>query len=514
MKKLLYSILLVTCIILPVRVFAEGYISISPNSLTIEQGSTKKFTITAYNTIGDVTIKSNDNDIASISSSEWGTGMVDEKQTKTTSITITGKKVGNTTITILIDAATFDGDDLAGQTKKITVNVIPKSTPSQQPSKPTNNEQKNNLSKNNNIKILNVEGHDLIKEDNNNYTLTVLKDIANIKINATAEDQKAKVTGTGNHELKFGENNIQVTITSESGSKNIINIKVIRKEGYYLEDLNPILSDSNIQKVDIIIDSNSKITKEQLTKIKESKKIIRLNYYDETKKLIYSWILNGKEIKEVKEFTTAISFKTENQKEIYKLSNYADGLYIKFNHNGELPNGTKIKLFTKDKFENGSNINLYHFNNTNKSLDFIKKELKVKEGYIEFDIEHCSEYFITMSNIINIDNSKPKKTQINIFNIFEAIIIIILFIFILLKIKSNKMKLKTLESKINNNIELNDVVNNNNLNNNTSIFQDLNNENQEFFKSIDNENNNNFNYTTLNQEMNIDNINNNNQNKD
>ena len=136
MKKVLCgicSVILALFVLFPVSVFAEGYISASPTSLTIEQGSSKTFTITAYNAIGDVSIESNNSDVASVNTEDWGTGMVEEKQNKTAIITVNGNSVGTTTITLTIDAATFDGEDLAGQTKTITVNVVAKQTPTPTP---------------------------------------------------------------------------------------------------------------------------------------------------------------------------------------------------------------------------------------------------------------------------------------------------------------------------------------------------------------------------------------------
>ena len=439
MKKILYSILISLMVIFPVSVSAEGYISVSPSSLTIEQGSSKTFKITAYNTIGDVAIKSNNNSIVSVNTGSWGTGMVGEKETKSGTITVTGNSIGSTTISLTLDAATFDGEDLAGQTKTITVNVVAKPTPT--PTTPNDNKPENNLSKNNNIKNLSIEGYELVKADNNNYTLSVTNDVTSIKVNATAEDSKAKVTGTGVKELKVGENNIEVIVTSESGAKNKINIKVTRKDGYYLEDLDSVLKNNKIKEADIIIKSDSKISKEEINKIKDSKKLLRLNYYNENKKLVYSWIINGNEIKDTKEFVTTITFKTESEKEIYKLSNYADGLYINFNHSGELSTGTKIKLFVGDKFENESIVNVYHYNNTEKLLELTKDSINVVDGYIELDIEHCSKYFVTMSTIGTATVTKEKNSPMNMFMIIaivELFIIIGLVTFMVIKLKFTK----------------------------------------------------------------------------
>jgi hypothetical protein len=344
MKKILYSLTLLFFVLFPINVYAYGYINATPNTLTIEQGSSKTFTITAFNAIGDVEIKSNNNAIASVNTGSWGTGMVGEKETKTGTVTVTGSAIGTTTIALTLDAATFDGEDLAGQTTTVTVNVVAKSAP--KPSKPQTQkptEQPTILSKNNNIKSITIEGYEIEKLDDNNYTLTVSNNVTDITINAEAEDEKATVEGIGQYNLNIGENKIEITITSESGDKNIINVNITRKDGYYLSDLEEILNNKNITDADIIIDSDSIVTKEQIEKIKNSKKTIRLNYFDENKKLIYSWIINGEFIKETAELNTSISYTAENTKEIYELSNYADGLYVSFKHNGNLPRPIKVK---------------------------------------------------------------------------------------------------------------------------------------------------------------------------
>ena len=436
MKKKYLIILLLTMIIIPFKVFAAGGFSVSTTSISMYPGETKTITISTNNAVGKLNISSSNGGVASASPGS----IFIQNPGSSGSITITGNSVGTATISIVAsdNFATMDEEILAGQAKTITVNVIEKTEPQPSNPQPSNPQSQNNLSKNNNIKSLSVEGYELVKVDNNNYTLTVSNDVTSINVNATAEDSKAKVSGTGVKELTVGENNIEVIITSESGSKNKITIKVTRKDGYYLEDLDSVLKNEKLQDADIIIKTDSKITQEQLNQIKDSKKTLRFNYYDDNKKLIYSWTINGKEIKDNQEFTTSITFATENVKEIYKLSNYADGLYVNFKHTGDLPKGTKIKLYVGDKFENESIVNVYHYNNTEKTLDFIKDNLKVSDGYIEFDVEHCSEYFVTMSTI---DNVVKKDTSSNIFMIFtiiESIVIIGLVAFIFIKLKPLK----------------------------------------------------------------------------
>lgn len=439
MKKKYLIILLLTMIIMPFKVFAAGGFSVSTTSISMYPGESKTITISTNNAVGKLNISSSNGGVVSASPGS----IFIQNPGSSGSITITGNSVGTATISVVAsdNFATMDEEILAGQTKTITVNVIakPDSQPSNpQPSTPQSQQPQNNLSKNNNIKSLSVEGYELVKVDNNNYTLTVSNDVTSININATAEDSKAKVSGTGVKELTVGENNIEVIITSESGSQNKITIKVTRKDGYYLEDLDSVLKNEKLQDSDIIINADSKITKEQLNQIKDSKKTLRFNYYDDNKKLIYSWTINGKEIKDNKEFTTSITFATENVKEIYKLANYADGLYVNFKHTGDLPKGTKIKLYVGDRFENESLVNVYYYNNAEKTLDFIKDNLKVTDGYIELDIEHCSEYFVTMSTIGNVLKKDGLSNIFIIFTIIELIVIISLVAFIFIKLNPLK----------------------------------------------------------------------------
>ena len=487
MKKKYLIILLLTMILMPFKVFAAGGFGVSSTSISMYPGESKTITISTNNAVGKLNNSSSNGGVASVSPGS----IFIQNPGSSGSITITGNNVGTATISVVAsdNFATMDEEILAGQTKTITVNVIAKPTPQPDPtpsnptpsnptpSKPTPQQPQNNLSKNNNIKSLSVEGYELVKVDNNNYTLTVSNDVTSINVKATAEDSKSKVSGTGAKELQVGENNIEVIVTSESGAQNKFIIKVIRKDGYYLEDLDSILKNDKLQVADIIIDADSKITKEQLNQIKNSKKVLRLNYYDENKKLVYSWTVNGKEIKDSKEFTTSITFTTENTKEIYKLSNYADGLYINFKHTGELPSGTKIKLYVGDKFENDSIVNLYHYNNNDKKLDFIKDNLKVSNGYIEFEVEHCSKYFVTMSTIRTAEKQESSSNIYTIIAIIESIIIIGLVVLIFVKLKPIK--------KDDSRVELPKTLENNNFNNYNKT-----NTNQEFSNNVNYLNNN------------------------
>lgn len=464
MKKLITNLVLVTIFMLfPACVLASGNISASPSSLTIEVGSSKTFTITATNTIGDVSISSSNTGVAKISTSVWETGMVDEGQTKSGTITVTGVSEGSATITLTLDAATFDGEDLAGQKRTVTVNVVAKPTPSNDNSANSNNNHNLNnntvnKSTNNKIMELSVDGHELTKIDENNYTLSVRNDVTSININATAEDSKSKVIGTGIQKLNIGENNIEIIVTSESGLENKINIKVIRKDAYYLEDLDFVLNTT--KENDIIINTDSKLSSQDLSKIKNSGRTISFSYNDETKKLLYTWLLDGTKMNDFDELVTGIDFKSDNSKEISKLSNYADGLYFSMKHKGSLPTGTKIKLYVGDKYSNDEIVNVYYYNSTNNKLENVKEGLTVKNGYVEFEVEKGSDYFITMSKINNSSEVVTSQKSLNIGPIIIVILIIIAISIVAVVYFLKKKKDNNNSSNNSNGNGLNDSYNN------------------------------------------------------
>lgn len=406
MKSFFKSILFLIILLCPLKVFAAGNIWASKASITLEVGNSTTFNISAYNTIGDVSIASNNSNIAAVDKSEWSTGMVDEGQTKSGSVTITARNVGTATITLTLDAATFDGEDLAGQRRTITVNVIEKKIVNNNSNK-SNNSNKNDIisdtrSKNNNLKSLEVEGFQVDKLDNQNYALTVSYDISNINLKVEAEDSKATITGMGSHELQIGENNIETVITSESGIANKIILKVTRKDRYYLDDLNRLLDNSDNDNLEIFIDSSTILEADKINNIKNSKKVVSFNYMEEDV-MRYSWIIDGTKITDIGDFNTKVNFSTDYLNDIIKASNYSEGLYANVENITYVPDNTILKLYVGNKYSSSDKLNIYSYN---KDLGFKlnNEQLDISDGYVEIKLDDNNDYFITMATIDLGDN--------------------------------------------------------------------------------------------------------------
>ena len=104
------------------------------------------------------------------------------------------------------------------------------------PSESNNNKPKQEVTKssNNSLKELSIGTGKLTPEfsrDTYEYSVefddTVnLYDLSEIEVSATAEDEKASVSGTGKIQLTEGENNISINVTAENGAVRTYTIKV------------------------------------------------------------------------------------------------------------------------------------------------------------------------------------------------------------------------------------------------------------------------------------------------
>ena len=238
-----------------------------------------------------------------------------------------------------------------------------------------------------------------------------------------AEDEKARIDGARKYDLNVGENSIDIVIVSESGAENRINIKVTRKDGYYLEDLDSLLKNDKTKDIDITINSDTKLTSSDVEKIKKSKKKVKLNYYNDDKSLLYSLIISGKKIKAVSAFETEVKFDSENRENILKLSNYADGLYFSKKQGNKIPKGTLIKLFVGNKYTNKEIVNIYSFDSALEKLVTIKTNLKVKDGYVEFEFPENKDFFVTMSMLGATKETTFLQKVLN--NAFVALLLLV-----------------------------------------------------------------------------------------
>lgn len=304
-------------------------------------------------------------------------------------------------------------------------------------------------STNNALSSISVDGYSLTKVDNNNYKLEVTHDIESVNVKATAADAKAKVSGTGEHNIKDGENAIVVAITSESGAKNYINLTITRKDSFSLEDLDYIIA-KKINNADIIISGDATVNSSNITKMKDSGMTFNLIYSNESKRLISGWVIDGSKIKKQTDFNTVVSFDSEYRKEILNLSNYSDGLIVSTH---TPPDGARLRLYVGDKFKNGNLVNVYSYSSN--ELKMVGEEIEVRNGIVELNATDSNTYYLALSSnagtktnpkeVAEIDSQKENNNGPLIAIIVGVLAVILLSIIVIFIIVKKKKKAKVFE---------------------------------------------------------------------
>ncbi len=266
MKKKTFKalIIIVACFFFQLRVSA-GDVSIVTNNRNPSVGSNVVVTVKAPNVAGNFSVTSSNQSVLSGgSSNSWIEGSV--------TYTFVAKAAGTATITVKpIDAADYDGNVFSA-VKSVTITVGNKTTTSS---------TKKDLSSDNTLSSLSIDGVNLEPTFNKNttsYNVNLEAGVTKINVKATPNDKSAKVTGIGETEVSEGNNNIEVVVTAENGSTKTYTIT------------------ANVKEYDPI---NVKVENSKYTVVRNIKNVTAPNGYEETKIKI-----KGEEVPAFKNKTT------------------------------------------------------------------------------------------------------------------------------------------------------------------------------------------------------------------
>lgn len=224
-KKILSISVLLLCMILctshltTITVYAADY-SISAGSTTIEVGGSTTVSVSISGLTGRVDVS------GGVSDSFWSDGTANK------SYTVTGSAVGTISVAVTVDNISDDTGELYSGTKTVNINVVAP-TPSggsgggsssgggetQTPTTPQTPAEKK--SSDANLSALSVSTGTLAPEfsaDITDYKVTLPRDATSIRVDASANDSKASVSGTGEHTLEPGDNEIKVSVSAEDGT--------------------------------------------------------------------------------------------------------------------------------------------------------------------------------------------------------------------------------------------------------------------------------------------------------
>ena len=101
-----------------------------------------------------------------------------------------------------------------------------------------------------------------------------------------------------------------------------------------------------------------------------------------------------------------------------------DKLIISFDYHGALPLETSVRINVSDRFHDGENLYLYYYNPESDNIEYIAHNVKVQNGYVEFQIDHCSDYFLTAA-VVNDAVNNPQSVNYIIIGLIVVVFILV-----------------------------------------------------------------------------------------
>lgn len=331
----------------------------------------------------------------------------------------------------------YNDYDLAARSSVVTIverpkppTPIPTPTPTPSPSTPTTPQNPQQPEEQEDVYLDSLEVVESkldFKKDVYEYLVEVNENVREITIKATS---KFNIEGTGKFKLNSTTNQFLVKVKGKKKTKTYtirIN-KVSNKVKNNKEEIEKALTKYDTVIVDL--DNNKddlKAYKEVLDKVKETKKKIIYNIYDNNK-LLYTYTFNGNKVDYVLDnIDLSISFTTNKNTD--NLEN--NKIILDMKYKSYFPKGTELKIYDTKKLKNKS-VKLFKINEEN-SLELIKNNINTKDNDVTLILEKGDLYVIGSEKSMIFGYEKMVIVQ-------AILIIIILLALIYFMIKCSHLR--------------------------------------------------------------------------
>ena len=119
-----------------------------------------------------------------------------------------------------------------------------------------------------------------------------------------------------------------------------------------------------------------------------------------------------KTLKKQKKIKISVSNEPEEENK-EKIENiYSEARVIHFDYHGVLPGKATVKVKV-DNYEGllDKELTFYYFNPETQKAEKVQGPLSIdKDGYVTVEIEHCSDYFLSLNDTLHLDNSEVPET--------------------------------------------------------------------------------------------------------
>lgn len=162
--------------------------------------------------------------------------------------------------------------------------------------------------------------------------------------------------------------------------------------------LNNEVTSSTETKVDIVSDAAPTLSADLFSAVKANNKDITVGVVNSQDYLLYSWTFKAATLNNTdKNVDLTLNVSDTKNDDIVALTGVDELVYLNFAYHGELPGTATLHTYVGKWFQNGDVVYLYYYNEELNRVEVVgdNEGLKVVDGYVDFDINHCSTYFLS-----------------------------------------------------------------------------------------------------------------------
>jgi hypothetical protein len=298
------------------------------------------------------------------------------------------------------------------------------------------------LSRDNQLKSLIIENYPFdFDAEILEYTVDVENWIETVNVAAELNDSKASLVISNPGELIVGPNEILIKVYSESADERIYKI-IVNRQGD-----NPVVAVGRIiellprieaENIEITSKDAKSMTMEIWNQLANTTKNYMFSVRNDLNETLYMWKFDGASIKENEMIDFDVQFNSSDRDLIRSLLDYRESVLLNLAHNGSIPQGLTLQVNVSKMYSDESVLYVYFFNSESGKLEDKSMELIVKDGYVELDLDHASQYVLTPVKLTMFDHIS--LLLLGIIALLSLILIVVLL--------SMSLKIKTLKRRL------------------------------------------------------------------
>ena len=187
--------------------------------------------------------------------------------------------------------------------------------------------------------------------------------------------------------LPQGDHSLPETVKDEIVKSDAVN-----------DVLNNEVTSSTETKVNVVSDAAPTLSADLFSAVKANNKDITVGVVNSQDYLLYSWTFKAATLNNTdKNVDLTLNVSDTKNDDIVALTGVDELVYLNFAYHGELPGTATLHTYVGKWFQNGDVVYLYYYNEELNRVEVVgdNEGLKVVDGYVDFDINHCSTYFLS-----------------------------------------------------------------------------------------------------------------------